>query len=102
MLNLPFVIEKKVADDETICYAYVRFSSRRTMTVTKADGKAVMSSYEYDLRSRLLKETKKDKTSEETYVYRYDWNGNQLQRLWERYEQSKGRTEPSSTSPIIS
>ncbi|TCL41918.1 RHS repeat-associated core domain-containing protein [Harryflintia acetispora] len=81
-----------------VSYAYDRFSNRRTMTVTKADGKAVMSSYEYDLRSRLLKETKKDKTSEEIYVYRYDWNGNQLQRFWERYEQSKGRTEPGRVS----
>ncbi|TCL41920.1 hypothetical protein [Harryflintia acetispora] len=53
-------------------YTYDRFSNRRTMAVTKAVGKAVMSSYEYDLRNRLLKETKKDKTSEETYVYRYD------------------------------
>ena len=71
---------------------------RQTMTVTKADGKAVMSSYEYDLRNRLLKETKKDKTSEEIYVYRYDWNGNQLQRLWEKFETGKGRTEPGRVS----
>ena len=90
--------EEKVSGGETVSYAYDRFSNRRTMTVMGADGKAVMSSYEYDLRSRLLKETKKDKTSEETYVYRYDWNGNQLQRLWERYEQSKGRTEPGRVS----
>ncbi|WP_195282371.1 RHS repeat-associated core domain-containing protein [Harryflintia acetispora] len=90
--------EEKVAGGETVSYAYDRFSNRRTMTVTKADGKAVMSSYEYDLRNRLLKEIKKDKTSEETYVYRYDFNGNQLQRLWEKFETGKGRTEPGRVS----
>ncbi|WRS27292.1 RHS repeat-associated core domain-containing protein [Oscillospiraceae bacterium MB08-C2-2] len=77
--------EEKEQDGRRILYQYDRFSNRSRMTVTDASGKNTVTSYAYDLRNRLETETKTDhKGAREIFHYRYDYNGNQLYREWER------------------
>ncbi|WRS28607.1 RHS repeat-associated core domain-containing protein [Oscillospiraceae bacterium MB08-C2-2] len=77
--------EEKEQGGNRILYQYDRFSNRSRMTVTDASGKNTVTAYTYDLRNRLETETKTDhKGAREIFHYRYDYNGNQLYREWER------------------
>ncbi len=67
-------------------YTYDAYSNRKKMMVegrTK-DELVSVTSYEYGLNNRLEKETKKQGKTTETYQYRYDDNGNQTFRIWEK------------------
>jgi YD repeat-containing protein len=67
-------------------YTYDAYSNRVKMMVegkTK-DELVSVTSYEYGLNNRLEKETKKQGKTTETYRYRYDDNGNETFRIWEK------------------
>ncbi len=67
-------------------YTYDAYSNRMKMMVegrTK-DELVSVTSYEYGLNNRLEKETKKRGNTTETYRYRYDDNGNEIFRIWEK------------------
>uniref|UniRef100_UPI003261B18D RHS repeat-associated core domain-containing protein n=1 Tax=Clostridium sp. NkU-1 TaxID=1095009 RepID=UPI003261B18D len=67
-------------------YTYDAYSNRMKMMVegrTKDEWVSV-TSYEYGLNNRLEKETKKQGKTTETYRYRYDDNGNETFRIWEK------------------
>ena len=67
-------------------YTYDAYSNRIKMMVegrTK-DELVSVTSYEYGLNNRLEKETKKKGKITETYRYRYDDNGNENFRIWEK------------------
>ena len=67
-------------------YTYDAYSNRMKMMVegrTK-DELVSVTSYEYSLNNRLEKETKKQGKTTETYRYRYDDNGNETFRIWEK------------------
>lgn len=67
-------------------YTYDAYSNRMKMMVegrTK-DELVSVTSYEYGLNNRLDKETKKQGKTTETYRYRYDDNGNETFRIWEK------------------
>lgn len=67
-------------------YTYDAYSNRMKMMVegrTK-DELVSVTSYEYGLNNRLEKETKKQGKITETYRYRYDDNGNETFRIWEK------------------
>ena len=67
-------------------YTYDVYSNRIKMMVegkTK-DELVSVTGYEYGLNNRLEKETKKQGKTTETYRYRYDDNGNETFRIWEK------------------
>lgn len=67
-------------------YTYDAYSNRMKMMVegrTK-DELVSVTSYEYGLNNRLEKETKRQGKITETYRYRYDDNGNETFRIWEK------------------
>jgi RHS repeat-associated protein len=67
-------------------YTYDAYSNRIKMMVegrTK-DELVSVTSYEYGLNNQLEKETKKQGKTTETYRYRYDDNGNETFRIWEK------------------
>ncbi|WP_313152490.1 RHS repeat domain-containing protein [Lacrimispora sp.] len=67
-------------------YTYDAYSNRVKMMVegrTK-DELVSVTSYEYGLNNRLEKEIKKQGKTTETYRYRYDDNGNETFRIWEK------------------
>jgi RHS repeat-associated protein len=67
-------------------YTYDAYFNRMKMMVegrTK-DELVSVTSYEYGLNNRLEKETKKQGKTTETYRYRYDDNGNETFRIWEK------------------
>ena len=67
-------------------YTYDVYSNRVKMMVegrTK-DELVSVTNYEYGLNNRLEKETKKQGKTTETYRYRYDDNGNETFRIWEK------------------
>ena len=67
-------------------YTYDAYSNRVKMMVegrTK-DELVRVTSYEYGLNNRLEKETNKQGKITETYRYRYDENGNETFRIWEK------------------
>lgn len=67
-------------------YTYDDYSNRMKMLVegrTK-DELVSVTRYEYGLNNRLEKETKKQGKVTETYRYRYDDNGNETYRIWEK------------------
>jgi RHS repeat-associated protein len=67
-------------------YTYDIYSNRVKMMVegrTK-DELVSVTNYEYGLNNRLEKETKKQGKTTETYRYRYDDNGNETFRIWEK------------------
>jgi len=67
-------------------YIYDAYSNRMKMMVEgriKAELVSV-TSYEYGLNNRLEKEIKKQGKTTETYRYRYDNNGNETFRIWEK------------------
>ncbi|WP_312433413.1 RHS repeat-associated core domain-containing protein [Lacrimispora sp.] len=67
-------------------YTYDVYSNRMKMMMegrTK-DELVSVTNYEYGLSNRLEKETKKQGKTTETYCYRYDDNGNETFRIWEK------------------
>ncbi|WP_313347264.1 RHS repeat-associated core domain-containing protein [Lacrimispora sp.] len=67
-------------------YTYDAYSNRLKVMVegrTK-DELVSVTSYEYGLNNRLEKEIKKQGKITETYQYRYDDNGNETFRIWEK------------------
>jgi hypothetical protein len=67
-------------------YGYDAYSNRVKMMVegrTK-DELVSVTNYEYGLNNQLEKETKKQGKTTETYRYRYDDNGNETFRIWEK------------------
>lgn len=67
-------------------YTYDAYSNRMKMMVegkTK-DELVSVTCYEYGLNNRLEKETKKQGKITVTYRYRYDDNGNETFRIWEK------------------
>lgn len=67
-------------------YTYDTYSNRVKMMVegrTK-DELISVTSYEYGLNNRQEKVTKKQGKTTETYRYRYDDNGNEIFRIWEK------------------
>lgn len=75
-------------------YTYDAYSNRIRMMVEGRTKNELVSvtSYEYGLNNRLEKETKKQGKTTETYRYRYDDNGNEIFRIWEK-------TSPSPKYP---
>lgn len=67
-------------------YTYDAYSNRLKMMVEGRTKEELVSvtSYEYGLNNRLEKETKKQGKITETYRYRYDDNGNETFRIWEK------------------
>lgn len=67
-------------------YTYDSYSNRIKMMVEGRTKEELVSvtSYEYGLNNRLEKETKKQGKITETYQYRYDDNGNETFRIWEK------------------
>ena len=81
--------EEKEQGGSKIQYAYDRFSNRLKMTTTDVNNKITTTEYEYDLRNRLQTETKTYDGTEEILHYRYDFNGNQIHRQWEKFSPKK-------------
>lgn len=77
--------EEKEQKGSTAVYAYDRYGNRQRMTVTDVNGKVVTTDYIYDIRNRLETETKEYDGTTEILRYRYDWNGNQVHRQWEKF-----------------
>lgn len=67
-------------------YTYDVYSNRVKMMVVgrTKDELVSVTNYEYGLNNRLEKETKKQGKTTETYRYRYDDNGNETFRIWEK------------------
>ena len=67
-------------------YTYDAYSNRMKMMVEgrRKDELVSVTSYEYGLNNRLEKEIKKQGKTTETYRYRYDDNGNETFRIWEK------------------
>ena len=64
------------------------------MTVNDVNNKVVTTDYEYDLRNRLQVETKEYSGTTEILNYRYDFNGNQIHRQWEKFSPKKEKKTP--------
>ncbi|SET91941.1 RHS repeat domain-containing protein [Lacrimispora sphenoides] len=78
--------EEDYSDWKRTFYTYDVYSNRVKMMVegrTK-DELVSVTNYEYGLNNRLEKETKKQGKTTETYRYRYDDNGNEIFRIWEK------------------
>nr|WP_314466497.1 RHS repeat-associated core domain-containing protein [uncultured Clostridium sp.] len=78
--------EEDYSDWKRTLYTYDAYSNRMKMMVegrTK-DELVSVTSYEYGLNNRLEKETKKQGKTTEIYRYRYDDNGNETFRIWEK------------------
>ncbi|SET98389.1 RHS repeat-associated core domain-containing protein [Lacrimispora sphenoides] len=78
--------EEDYSDWKRTIYTYDAYSNRMKMMVegrTK-DELVSVTSYEYGSNNRLEKETKKQGKTTETYRYRYDNNGNETFRIWEK------------------
>ena len=80
------LIEEDYSGWKRTLYTYDAYSNRVKMMVegrTK-DELVSVTNYEYGLNNRLEKETKKQGKTTETYRYRYDDNGNETFRIWEK------------------
>jgi RHS repeat-associated protein len=78
--------EEDYSDWKRTLYTYDAYSNRVKMMVegrTKAELVSV-TNYKYGMNNRLEKETKKQGKTTETYRYRYDDNGNETFRIWEK------------------
>ena len=78
--------EEDYSDWKRTLYTYDAYSNRMKVMVegrTK-DELVSVTSYEYGLNNRLVKEIKKQGKITETYQYRYDDNGNEVFRIWEK------------------
>lgn len=78
--------EEDYSDWKRTIYTYDAYSNRMKMMVegrTK-DELVSVTSYEYGINNRLEKETKKQGKTTEIYQYRYDDNGNETFRIWEK------------------
>ena len=78
--------EEDYSDWKRTLFTYDAYSNRMKMMVegrTK-DELVSVTSYEYGLNNRLEKETKKQGKTTEIYRYRYDDNGNETFRIWEK------------------
>jgi RHS repeat-associated protein len=86
------LVKEDKNDWQCITYGYDRFSNRSKMTVagyhTPGGSKdEYTTDYEYDANNRLRCEKKREKRDRrlgEAYFYRYDPNGAQVRREWER------------------
>ena len=74
--------QESEAGGETIVYTYDRFSNRAKMTVSGTE--SFETSYTYHPNNWLLTEEKRQGDTVETTRYRYDANGNQVYREWEK------------------
>jgi RHS repeat-associated protein len=80
------LIEEDYSGWKRTLYSYDAYSNRIKMMVegrTK-DELISITSYEYGLNNRLEMERKKQGKTAETYRYRYDDNGNETFRIWEK------------------
>lgn len=77
------LIQEKDNNGTTV-YNYDRFGNRSKMISTDINGKITTTDYIYDQRNRLETETKKYDKTTEIFHYSYDFNGNQIQREWEK------------------
>ena len=66
----------------TIAYEYDQHSNRTRMVVSGLESYA--TSYEYHPNNLLARERKRQGSVTETFSYRYDANGNQIYREWEK------------------
>jgi len=73
-------------DWNTIAYEYDQFSNRSRMTVSGSE--SYETTYEYQPNNLLVRENKKQDQSTEVLSYRYDANGNQIYREWEKMSSS--------------
>ena len=69
-------------DWNTIAYEYDQFSNRSRMTVSGSE--SYETTYEYQPNNLLVRESRKQDQAAETLFYRYDANGNQIYREWEK------------------
>lgn len=84
--SLGRLIEEDYSGWKRTLYTYDAYSNRMKVMVegrTK-DELVSVTSYEYGLNNRLVKEIKKQGKTTETYQYRYDDNGNEIFRIWEK------------------
>lgn len=84
--QLGHLIEEDYSSWKRTLYSYDAYSNRIRMMVegrTK-DELISITSYEYGLNNRLEMERKKQGKTTETYRYRYDDNGNETFRIWEK------------------
>lgn len=84
--QLGHLIEEDYSGWKRTLYSYDAYSNRIRMMVegrTK-DELISITSYEYGLNNRLEMERKKQGKTTETYRYRYDDNGNETFRIWEK------------------
>lgn len=80
------LIEEHYPDWKRSYYNYDSYSNRiKMMTEGRTRDEPVsVTSYQYGLNNWLEKETKKQGKTTETYHYRYDNNGNETFRIWEK------------------
>ena len=80
------LIEEDYSGWKKSFYTYDAYSNRIRMMVEGRTKNELVSvtSYEYGLNNRLEKETKKQGKTTETYRYRYDDNGNETFRIWDK------------------
>ncbi|WP_124068215.1 RHS repeat-associated core domain-containing protein [Clostridium sp. E02] len=78
--------EEDYSDWKRTLYTYDSYSNRMKMMVEGRTKDELLSvtSYEYGSNNRLEKEIKKQGKTTETYQYRYDDNGNETFRIWEK------------------
>ena len=67
---------------DTVTYTFDRFGNRDTMTVAGVTPST--TAYSYDQNNRLTEEVKTSGQTTETFFYRYDPNGNQICREWQK------------------
>ena len=84
------LIQEKDPSWNTIAYEYDQYSNRAKMTVSGSENH--VTTYEYQQNNWLVKENKRQGQVTETFTYRYDDNGNQVYREWEK-------TNPISAEP---
>ncbi|WP_312502282.1 RHS repeat-associated core domain-containing protein [Lacrimispora sp.] len=84
--RLGCLTEEDYSDWKRTLYTYDAYSNRVKMMVEgrTEDELVSVTSYEYGLNNRLEKEIKKQGKTTETYRYRYDDNGNETFRIWEK------------------
>lgn len=76
--------EESESGGDKIEYLYDRFSNREKMIVTNNQSKQVITVYTYNRNNWLKKEESTNDKITDTFYYRYDANGNQCSRQWER------------------
>ena len=84
------LIQERDPSWNTIAYEYDQYSNRAKMIVFGSE--SYVTTYEYQPNNLLVKESKKQGQVTEILSYRYDDNGNQIYREWEKIS-------PISTEP---